>query len=88
MKCARIIVTGTVQGVFFRSNTKRKAEELEIKGYAKNLRDGTVEVMAQGEDEKVKQLIDFLTQSPRPSKVRTLKINYYELGHYRGFEIK
>ena len=88
MKCVKIIVTGNVQGVFFRSNTKRKADELEITGYAKNLKDGTVEVMAQGDDSKVKQLIDFLTSSPRPSKVKNLKINYYEPGHYRGFEIR
>ena len=88
MKCVKIIVTGSVQGVFFRATTKRKAEELNVTGYAKNLKDGTVEVMAQGDDIQVKQLIDFLSSSPKPSKVKNLKINYYDPGHYRGFEIK
>jgi acylphosphatase len=88
MKCVKIVVSGNVQGVFFRGNARNKANELEITGYAKNLKDGTVEVMAQGDDNKLKQFIDFLGSSPKPSKVRNMVIHYYEPGHYRGFEVR
>ena len=71
----KVILYGNVHGVFCRQGIKEKAEILGLKGYARNLKDGTVEVMAQGDDSKVKQLIDFLTSSPRPSKVKNLKIN-------------
>jgi acylphosphatase len=88
MKCVKIIVSGTVQGVFFRSNARNKANELEITGYAKNLKDGTVEIMAQGDDAKLKMFMDFLSASPKPSKVKNLTVHYYEPGHYRGFEVR
>ena len=53
MKCVHLIVSGRVQGVFFRDNVRRKANELELHGYAKNLEDGNVEIVAQGNEEKV-----------------------------------
>ena len=48
MKCISLIVSGKVQGVFFRANLKNKATELGLKGYAKNLPNGDAEVVAQG----------------------------------------
>lgn len=55
-----LIFYGKVQGVGFRKFVKRKADEIGIKGYVKNLPDGTVEVVAQAKDEKV--LRDFIEQ--------------------------
>ena len=60
MKCFKIIFFGRVQGVFFRANAKRKADELGLKGYAKNLDNGSVEVIMQGDEANVEILIDFL----------------------------
>ena len=57
MKCVHLLISGKVQGVFFRDNTRKKAEELGLKGYAKNLEDGTVEVVAEGNEEKINDLI-------------------------------
>jgi len=58
MKCIHLIVSGRVQGVFFRANVRNKANELGLKGYAKNLPDGNVEVVAEGDEEKLEELIE------------------------------
>ncbi|MEO8802998.1 MAG: acylphosphatase, partial [Rudaea sp.] len=49
MSCARFIISGRVQGVFFRASTREQAQRLKLGGYAKNSPDGTVEVLACGE---------------------------------------
>ncbi|WP_457668127.1 acylphosphatase [Thiolapillus sp.] len=65
MICMRCIVTGRVQGVWFRETTRRKAQELALSGSALNLPDGTVEVIACGQETAVKALQDWLwTGSP------------------------
>jgi len=88
MKCVHLIVSGRVQGVFFRDNTRRKAIELGLKGYAKNLSDGNVEVVAQGEEEKINQLIDFIKKNPGYSKVTNITKKHKELENFKGFEIR
>ena len=88
MKCVHLIVSGRVQGVFFRDNTKRKAFQLGLKGYAKNLADGTVEVVAQGNEEKIKELIEFIKQGPGISKVTGVKTKHKEPENFITFEIK
>ena len=87
MKCTNLIVSGNVQGVFFRDSTRRKAIELGLVGHAKNLADGTVEISAQGNEEKIKELIVFIKNNPGYSKVKEVKINYKELEKFDEFEI-
>jgi acylphosphatase len=65
----RCIVSGRVQGVFFRDSTRREAEQLGITGYARNLYDGTVEVLACGEAPAVEQLKAWLWLGPSSAKV-------------------
>ena len=88
MKSIQIIVSGTVQGVFFRSNIKKKAIELGLTGYARNLSNGAVEVVAEGEYSKLNELINFIKSNPGHSKVEDIKINYKESESFSGFEIK
>ena len=87
MKCLHLIVSGRVQGVFFRANTKQKALELGLKGYAKNLDDGTVEVVAQGEEKEVKDFIEYLKKGPGIAKVAGIKIKHKEPENFKSFEI-
>ncbi len=61
-------VSGKVQGVFFRDHTHRRALELSIKGWVKNLSDGRVEVMALGEPSAIKVFLDWLKTGPTKSK--------------------
>ena len=88
MKCIHLIVSGKVQGVFFRDNTRKKANELNLKGYAKNLENGTVEVLAEGSEEKINELIAFIENHPGYSKVENVKVSHKELQNFKSFEIK
>jgi acylphosphatase len=69
MICRRSFVSGRVQGVFYRASCVRRAETLELRGFARNLPDGRVEVLACGEDAKVEEFIAWLWEGSPASKV-------------------
>jgi len=62
-----------VQGVFFRASTRRQAQQLGIRGYAKNLEDGSVEVLACGESDAVQQLSAWLWVGPSAANVTAVE---------------
>lgn len=68
------IISGKVQGVFFRYYTKRLADELELTGWVTNLPNGSVEVVAEGDDHQLKKFISFLRKGPKLSRVDKIKI--------------
>ncbi len=70
MPTARFIVSGRVQGVFFRSSAREHALELGLTGHAKNLDDGRVEVLASGSIEALAALARWLQQGPPAAEVR------------------
>jgi acylphosphatase len=67
--CVRCRVSGRVQGVFFRASTQREALRLGISGYAKNLPDGSVEVLACGDERAVAELRAWLWVGPPAARV-------------------
>ena len=67
--CKLCIVSGHVQGVAYRATTQRQAQALNVTGYAKNLPDGSVEVLACGAELDVKALCDWLWEGPRLAQV-------------------
>jgi acylphosphatase len=69
MICIKALVSGKVQGVFFRAFTKKVADELQLTGWVKNLSDGRVEVMVCGSQETLQKFLDVLRQGPPSSKV-------------------
>lgn len=68
----RCLVSGRVQGVFFRSSTREEARRLGLSGYARNLADGRVEVLACGPRAGVAELRDWLSQGPPLARVAAL----------------
>ncbi len=70
----RIIVKGRVQGVGYRFFTRRTALELGVKGYVRNLPDGTVEVVAEGEPEVLEKFIEKLREGPPLAIVEDMEI--------------
>lgn len=68
-QCVRCLVSGRVQGVWYRSSTQLQAEQLNITGYARNLPDGRVEVLACGEASAIKTLKAWCWQGPRLAEV-------------------
>jgi acylphosphatase len=69
-----VLISGRVQGVFFRSETKSKAKNLDIKGWVKNLPDDRVEVVAEGEKDKIEELIQFLKKGTLASRVDNVDV--------------
>ena len=77
----QIFVSGLVQGVFFRDNTRRKADALQLKGGVRNCRDGRVEVLVVGEEAAVDALIKWLKIGPKHAKVSTIEVIDLALNH-------
>jgi acylphosphatase len=73
MVCCRFIVSGRVQGVFFRDRTRNVALPLGITGHAANKADGTVEVLACGAEGAVRQLEDWLHEGPQMAMVEAVE---------------
>jgi len=85
----RLLISGDVQGVFFRANTRDRANELGLKGWAKNLPDGRVECVFEGEKEKVERMIEFCREGPPGSRVENAEIKWEEpKGESGGFEVR
>ncbi|MBS3087592.1 acylphosphatase [Candidatus Pacearchaeota archaeon] len=73
-KAARFVVQGTVQGIFFRQFVKTHADELKLRGFVRNLEDGTVEIVAEGEAEALSRLNEFLKTGPEHAQIRGVKV--------------
>ena len=73
MKSVRFLVGGKVQGVFFRPSTRERAQALKLRGFARNLPDGRVEVLAIGEDDAVEDLAQWLHYGPSQARVDELE---------------
>lgn len=84
-----IFVSGCVQGVFFRQKTFQKAKELGIFGFVRNLPDGKVEVVFEGDEDKVQKITEWIKKGPEYAKVDEHKINFEEhKGEFDNFKIK
>jgi acylphosphatase len=85
-----VVVEGYVQGVFFRAFVSRRAEELGLSGYVRNLHDReAVEVQVEGEREKLEKLISYLHVGPPSARVEMVDTNWSEYsGNYHGFSIR
>ena len=86
MKSIHLIISGKVQGVFFRANVKKRAQELNLRGYAKNLDDGNVEVAAEGDENKINELIKFIKKGPGIAKVKDIKIKETKQNNFENFK--
>ena len=72
--CKLCLVSGRVQGVFYRASTVRLATELGVTGYAKNLPDGRVEVLVCGERQAVDTLVEWLWKGPSAARVENVEV--------------
>jgi acylphosphatase len=74
MICKKCLVSGRVQGVFYRGTAAQRARELGVRGYARNLPDGRVEVLACGEIQAVQTFVDWLWIGSSASKVTAVEV--------------
>jgi acylphosphatase len=86
---AHVLVSGYVQGVLFRSKTHGEAERRNVKGWVRNLPDGRVEAVFEGEEEAVKALVEFCRRGPPGAKVTNVDVEWenYE-GRFGDFRIR
>ncbi len=82
------IVYGRVQGVFFRDFAARRATELSLTGYVRNLPDGSVEVLTEGERTQLEKLISYLKGGPSAARVEKVVTSWSEhTGSYSSFRV-
>ena len=89
--CVRCIISGKVQGVFFRASTCEQALRLNLKGHAKNLSNGNVEVIASGQQLAVNQLEEWLRRGPKNSHVINVEcetLSYQQAMNYQLYNFK
>jgi acylphosphatase len=77
-QCRRCLVSGRVQGVWFRASTVQRARGLGVTGYARNLADGRVEVLACGEPSAVDALCTWLWEGPPAARVADVRVEIVE----------
>ncbi|RKU34057.1 acylphosphatase [Candidatus Poribacteria bacterium] len=84
-----VLISGKVQGVGFRNFTQRNATQLGVNGYAKNLANGKVEVVAEADKAQLDALVALLRQGPRYARVDSLEIDERPFtGEYKSFGIR
>ena len=84
----RCVVSGKVQGVWFRASAKREADRLGVTGHAKNLPDGSVEVLVYGEEDAVLCMIEWLRQGPPLARVERVEVTEAAGAAPASFETK
>ena len=85
---ARLIISGKVQGVFYRASCQEVAQRLGLTGWVKNLLDGNVEVLAQGEKEKIEKLIEWCKKGSDGARVDDVEIKWNDvINNFEGFVI-
>ena len=89
MKQLRATVTGRVQGVYFRAHTQRQAKQLGLSGYALNLPDGRVEVIAEGDQAALEMLLAWLQHGPPNATVASVQPQWGTAsGAFQSFEVR
>jgi len=86
---AHVVVSGLVQGVWFRASTQRKAEELGLKGWVRNTEDGRVEAVFEGDRSRVDDMITWCRRGPPGAQVQDVAVNYADYsGAFSSFAVR
>lgn len=89
MRRLHVLIHGKVQGVNFRWATYEKALQLNLTGWVKNLPERKVEAVFEGEEEPLKEMLEFVKKGPQTARVRTVEEEWFEAtGHYPEFRIE
>jgi len=86
---AHVLVSGRVQGVFFRSETQDEAVRHGLTGWVRNLPDGRVEAVFEGEKDRVDELIEFCRRGPPGARVTRVEVTWSDYtGEFKSFSIR
>lgn len=87
-RAVRCLVSGRVQGVYYRASTVARATELELDGWARNLADGRVEVVACGSEAAIAALCAWLWQGPPAARVSAVAVEEWDGELQAGFAVR
>ena len=79
-QAVRLIVKGTVQGVFFRQFCKENADKLNLKGFVRNLENGDVELVLEGDNDAIDKMIELCRQGPAHSMIKDVEVQERKWG--------
>jgi acylphosphatase len=88
LKRAKVIVQGSVQGVFFRAEARDRARALGLSGWVRNVPDGTVEAVFEGEPERVSTMVEWCRRGPSGAGVENVDVDWSEPQGEEGFSIR
>jgi acylphosphatase len=87
-KRVQVIIRGRVRGVFFRAATQREAKRLGISGWVRNRPDGSIELVAEGEEEAIKEMISWAQHGPSGARVEDVDVRWRSYaGEFSDFRI-
>ena len=85
---AHVFVSGIVQGVFFRQKTRQQAQSRGVTGWIRNMDDGRVEAIFEGEEDSVKALVDFCSKGPKGALIINVDVAFETFaGEFQDFEV-
>lgn len=85
---AHVIIAGRVQGIFYRVSAKKMADKIGVKGWIRNLPDGRVEAVFEGDEDAVKRMISWCWVGPPGAKVINIDVEWEEyLEEYKDFRV-
>ena len=88
MERAHVMVSGQVQGVFYRDSTRQKAEELGLAGWVKNTPEGRVEALFEGPSDRVREMVRWCEEGPQQASVENVDTDFEAAGgDLEGFEV-
>ncbi len=88
MSRRRVLVSGKVQDVFFRDSTQREAENAGVGGWVRNLPDGRVEAVFEGDDQAVDRMVAWCREGPDAAEVRDVEAHDEEPEGLSGFSVR
>lgn len=86
--CIHVIITGVVQGVFFRASAKEKADSMKIAGWVQNLPTGQVECVLCGDDEQIQPMLSWLHEGPQQASVTRVLYEKIPCENFKTFDIQ
>ena len=84
----RVVVSGRVQGVFFRDSVRRRAEAVGVAGWVRNTPEGTVEAVFEGDPGAVDELVEFCRRGPSRAEVTSVDVEEEEPEGLSGFDVR
>ncbi len=84
----RVVVSGRVQGVFFRDTTRRRAEAAGVAGWVRNTPDGSVEAVFEGDPSSVDELVEFCRRGPSRAEVTSAEVTEEDPEGLSGFQVR